>query len=170
MTGRPSTYTQDIAAEICALVVEGEILNKICRRDGMPALRTVQGWLRDRPEFAELYDRARHDRTDTWADLLIEIAEDTSKDWIEKRRPDGSSETVFNSEHVQRSKLRIDSLKWLMAKAAPRRYGEHLSVDSRSEVTMREGFDGSALSRKDRDALALLLAKARAGSEKAAQS
>ena len=41
VTGCPSTYAQDNGPETCALIVEGEILNKICRRDDMPALRPV---------------------------------------------------------------------------------------------------------------------------------
>ena len=40
---------------------------------------------------------------------------------------DGSSERVLDYEHVARSKLRVDSRKWSMSKASPRKYGESLT-------------------------------------------
>lgn len=40
-TGRPSTYTEAKAAEICRRMVEGESLRTICKAPGMPGLRTM---------------------------------------------------------------------------------------------------------------------------------
>ncbi len=39
---------------------------------------------------------------------------------------DGSTQTVLNGEHVQRSRLRVDSRKWLLSKLKPERYGDKL--------------------------------------------
>ena len=166
MTGRPSKYSPDLAAEICAQIAEGSHLAKVCRGDGMPVLRTVYNWLQEREDFAAAYDRARQVRADTWEGEIAEIADDTSQDYVDKVKPDGETYRAFDAEHVQRSKLRIDARKWLMAKAAPKKYGEHLSVDSTSEVTVREDLDLSGLTKKERDNLGVLLAKARAKSEK----
>ncbi len=37
-----------------------------------------------------------------------------------KKRPDGSKFLAFDGEHVQRSLLRVDTRKWLLAKALPK--------------------------------------------------
>jgi hypothetical protein len=61
-----------------------------------------------------------------WADETIEIADDGQNDWMERERPDGGIDVLLNGEHVQRSKLRIDSRKWLLSKLKPERYGDSL--------------------------------------------
>ncbi len=166
MNGRPSTYTEVIAAEICAQIAEGSHLAKVCKAEDMPHLRTVYRWLEALEGFAASYDRARQVRADTWEGEIAEIADDTSQDFIDKTKPDGETYRAFDAEHVQRSKLRIDSRKWLMAKAAPRRYGDHLNVQSQSEVTVREEFDGSSLTKREREVLSNLVDKARSPASK----
>ena len=37
MTGRPSTYSQEIADEVCRRLAGGESLRAICRDEGIPA-------------------------------------------------------------------------------------------------------------------------------------
>ena len=44
--GRPSSYTTEIFEEICERLCTGEPLEAICRDEGMPASRTVHGWLK----------------------------------------------------------------------------------------------------------------------------
>ncbi len=39
--GRPSLYTDALAAKICARLAEGETLRAICRDGAMPAISTV---------------------------------------------------------------------------------------------------------------------------------
>ena len=66
-------------------------------------------------------------QADHFADEIIEIADDASNDWMERERKDGSTEAVLNYEHVQRSRLRIDARKWLMARMAPKKYGDKIT-------------------------------------------
>ena len=168
MTGRPSTYSEEIAAEICAQIAEGSHLAKICKAEGMPHLRTAYRWLETLPAFAAAYDRARQVRADTWEGEISEIADDTSKDFVDKTKPDGEPYRAFDAEHVQRSKLRIDARKWLMAKGSPNRYGDHLKVDQTSEVTLKQDVDLSHLTKKEREVWSALVVKARrAAGEKA---
>ena len=75
-----------------------------------------------------MYARAREHQADAWVDELREIADDSSKDYIEVETPDGCIERRFDGEHVQRSKLRIDTIKWLVGKHAPRRFGEKIEL------------------------------------------
>ena len=47
MTGRPSVFTPEIAAEICERIAMDESLIKICESDHMPSTNTVYRWLND---------------------------------------------------------------------------------------------------------------------------
>jgi hypothetical protein len=127
--GRPSTYNGEVAAEICRRIVAGEGLRGICAEPGMPHRDTVYGWLAVHPTFSDQYARAREHQADAWADELRDIADDGRNDFMDRVVADGSVERVLDSEHVQRSKLRIDTLKWLMSKHAPRRFGDKVAVD-----------------------------------------
>jgi hypothetical protein len=77
--GRPSTYTPEIATEICNLLAAGETVNKICQRKGMPAQTTVYEWsegLNGAPlSFVENFARARKRQAETWASQTIAIAD-----------------------------------------------------------------------------------------------
>jgi hypothetical protein len=57
--GRASGYDQEVAAMICAQLMEGESLEEICREPAMPSVATVYNWLRRRPAFLEDYRFAR---------------------------------------------------------------------------------------------------------------
>ena len=123
MAGRTSEYTQEMADKICARIADGESLRAICRDDGMPQIRSVMRWLAAHPEFSQQYARAREEQADKIFDELLEIADDGRNDWIEKEQ--GS---VVDHEHVSRSKLRIDTRKWMLARMAPKKYGDATNI------------------------------------------
>lgn len=130
VTGRPSSFTQDVADTICARIAEGESLRRICRGDDMPSLQTVMNWLAKNGDFVEQYARAREAQQDAFADEILDIADDGTNDWMEKHSKDGESiGWVVNGEAVQRSRLRVESRKWLMSKLAPKKYGEKITAD-----------------------------------------
>lgn len=57
------------------------------------------------------------------ADEIKEISDDGSNDWME--RNDGENVAwVANGEHIQRSRLRVDTRKWHLSKALPKIYGD----------------------------------------------
>jgi len=93
----------------------------------MPAPSTVRSWaLDDREGFAALYSRARELQMYGIADEILEIADDGSKDI--RVTPEGR-ETV-DYEIVQRSKLKVDSRKWLLSKLLPKVYGDKIETTS----------------------------------------
>ncbi len=51
-TGRPSLYTEPLAAKICLRLAEGETLRSICRDGAMPDKATVLRWLADEGRFS----------------------------------------------------------------------------------------------------------------------
>ena len=53
---------------------------------------------------------------------MIDIADDCSKDWIEREGPDGKKFRVFDHENFRRSKRQMGALKWRISKLMPKRY------------------------------------------------
>ena len=121
------------AAKLRELILQrirdGESLRSICKDKAMPARSTVHLWLANVEGFSDHYARACEIRADVYADEILEIADDASRDWITKKNPDGSTYRVLDGEHVQRARLRIDSRKWLMSKMAPKKYGDRIELE-----------------------------------------
>lgn len=127
--GRPSEFTQETADAICEALIEGRSLRSICTDDGMPAASTVCRWLSANDEFRKQYAHAREAQADTLADETIDIADDGTNDWMERKNAEGAGGVEYNGDHVQRSRLRIDTRKWFASKLAPKKYGEKLGVE-----------------------------------------
>ena len=117
---RPTGYTAELGALICERLMNGERLTAICREDGMPHRVTVFRWLTKHPEFAAAYREARLIAWEVMAEDLLDIADDGTNDWT----TDGRGNPMLDHEHVQRSRLRVDTRKWVLAKVLPRRWGE----------------------------------------------
>lgn len=122
--GRPSEYTQEIAARICSGIADGKSLKSICEPEDMPCKATVYLWLQQKPEFLDLYVRAREDQADTLADEIIDIADDSKHDIMIVTNADGTEREVENREVVNRSRLRVDARKWVASKLKPKKYGD----------------------------------------------
>ena len=54
---------------------------------------------------------------------ILEIAADSSRDYVKKTGVDGKVTWVFDKEHFARQRLNIKALKWMLARMAPRKYG-----------------------------------------------
>lgn len=122
---RPSEFTQETADRICEGLVEGQSLRSICLADDMPSASTVCRWLAANAVFREQYAHARDAQADTLTDEMLDIADDGSNDWMEKKNAEGAVVGVeYNGDAVQRSKLRIDTRKWYASKLAPKKYGD----------------------------------------------
>lgn len=131
--GRPTKYTEKIGQEICERIAMGESVLQICRHDEkMPVARTVYLWLlrEDMAAFKKLYEAAREIQAEVFYDELNDIADDGSNDWYDKQvGEDGFTIRVFDHEHVQRSKLRVDTRKWMLARMNAKKYGDKLDID-----------------------------------------
>lgn len=128
--GRPRRYNAELAEDICRQIAEGMSLRQICKQDGMPGISTVVRWLFDEEckEFWAHYARAREIQAELLADELMDIADDSANDYMDRINNDGSKAEVLNAENIQRSRLRIDTRKWVAAKLLPKRYGEKTEV------------------------------------------
>lgn len=128
--GRPSEYTQEKADLICAMISEGCSIRTICAKDGMPSAPTFFKWLRENPEFLKQYTHAKQEQAEALIEDMLDIADDATNDWMERRNEEDTNiGWTLNGEHVQRSRLRIETRKWLASKLKPKKYGEKLDVD-----------------------------------------
>lgn len=134
---RPSGYSAARVEEVCKLIASGHSLRQIGAMEGMPDRVTVLRWLDAHEEFRTQYARAREAQAEHFADEILEIADDGTNDWMTRNQGD-ETVTVADHEHISRSKLRVDARKWLMAKMAPKKYGDKLT----QEVS---GLDGAPL-------------------------
>lgn len=132
---RRRVFTRDLADTICERLAEGESLRTICESEGMPTERAVRDWAledieksEDYEGFGSQYARAREIGYLKLADELIDIADDGSNDWM-KRKKDGNTVEVPNQEVISRSRLRVDTRKWILSKMLPKVYGDKITTE-----------------------------------------
>ena len=101
--GRSSGYDVEIAETICNRLVNRESLRAICADPAMPARATVFRWLARNDEFRRRYALARACLAEDLMDEILEIVDDSSRDYVEKT---GS----------------IKARKWTLARLAPKKY------------------------------------------------
>lgn len=124
-------YSQETADRICKGLAEGESLRAVCRDAGV-AHSSVFEWLARQPEFADQYAQAREVGYRLMAEEIIEISDDAGADVITDK--DGNQRT--DAERVARSKLRVDSRKWMLSKMLPKLYGDKLDVEHKGSVNI----------------------------------
>jgi hypothetical protein len=128
MGSRKYDFTQEIADIICDRLMGGESLRAICRDEEMPDKSTVLKWLIRIPGFDVQYARAREVQADGMVDEMLDISDDSQNDWMTKR-----GLQVPDNEAIQRSKLRIDTRRWVASKMRPKKYGDKFGADAPAE-------------------------------------
>lgn len=130
--GRPSTYTQELADQICAELAEGKSLRTVCAAKGMPALSSIFKWMREHEEFSKQYASAKQEAADALADEVLYISDTPMMGEVRTIKPDGTIE-IKQDEMLGHRRLQIDTRKWLMAKMKPKLYGDKVDVTSDGE-------------------------------------
>jgi len=137
--GRPKSRTSSeitaIQNEICSRIsTSSKSLRQICQDmikdfDKMPCYRDIVQMLADDKEFSPQYAQAKLKQADLLFDEIIEISDDSTMDmtFTEEGKP------FIDHEHVNRSRLRVDSRKFYISKILPKKYSE------KHEVTGKDG-------------------------------
>lgn len=118
---QPIEFTDEIFAEVCERMANGQGLRKICEDPEMPSRYQFLRWVEKDTGRQAKYQAAREALMDWYAEEILVIAWDSSKDTIPA---DGKKPARCDSEWVNRSRLKVDTLKFLMAKLHPKRYGD----------------------------------------------
>jgi hypothetical protein len=124
--GRPTLYNEELAALICERVATSTFgLARLCAiHNDLPEKSTINLWRYKYPEFSTQYAQAKLKQADLLAEEMLDIADDGTNDWMESFGDEGETTYRINGEHVQRSRLRIDTRKFLAAKLLPKQYGD----------------------------------------------
>ena len=129
--GRPTDFNQEMADRICDLVASTTHgLSRLCELyPDLPVKSTINLWRYKHPSFSALYAQAKIVQADLLAEECLDIADDSSNDTIID--PEGYEKA--NTEYIARSRLRVDTRKWLAAKLLPKQYGA--AVDAGKTVS-----------------------------------
>lgn len=126
---RPSDYNQELADKICGQLAEGISLRTVCLAEDMPDKSTVFRWLRTHKEFCDQYARAKEEAADAIVEEMLDIADDGTNDWMEYHSKEGESlGWKENGEAISRSRLRVDTRKWIAAKLKAKKYGDKVDL------------------------------------------
>lgn len=128
--GRPSLYTQEIVDVILEQIAGGKFLTEICDDPAMPSCSTVFKWRLDHHEFSEAYAHAREAAADKMVIETVAIADDGRNDTY----LDDDGNPRVDTDVIQRSKLRVETRKWLLARMAPKEYGDRIETHHSGEI------------------------------------
>ncbi len=95
----------------------------------MPKHVTINEWRWKIPGFSTLYAQAKVAQADLLAEECVDIADDMSRDSLTKSNREGEEYEVANTEWINRSRLRVDTRKWLASKLIPKIYGDAKRVE-----------------------------------------
>jgi hypothetical protein len=109
--GRWSTFTPELGREICERIANGESLKAVGQDPAMPCAATILRWAAEFPDFGNDYAHARQ----LMADLLFDEAREVASVWADR--------------------LRFDTIRWMTARMAPKKYCERVMVEA--EVAAR---------------------------------
>lgn len=112
----PKSVPPEVFEKICEEIASGETVLAICKQPGMPDRKMVYQAIAASEDYYNKYLRARESQMIQWEEEIVHIACDNSLD----RKDDGR----FDHDHINRSRLKVDTLKWILSKRLPKLYGE----------------------------------------------
>jgi terminase small subunit-like protein len=119
-----STYTPELGEEICRRIAAAESLKSIGEDEAMPCAATILNWARQYPAFGDAYALARQQM----ADLLFDEAREVA--------------LAATPHTVWAERLRFDTIRWMTARMAPKKYCERVIVEAEA-VAMRAREDAA---------------------------
>ncbi len=152
--GRPSTYTEELAEEICRRISNDEALTDICAEKGMPDRNTVFRWLKLHDNFAASYDEARQRQGHAVYDKLSKL----------------ESEVLDGTVDPQAANVVLRSRQWRAARMAPKNYSDkvinqHVGPDGGAIKVESTVIDPEAMTPEERKAMKAILLAAQARKE-----
>ena len=115
-------YNQ-LATDVCDLIVEKGCSTRLACKESNISRKKFYELIQTDTELGNQYARAKEIDAERFADEILEIADGSDNDYV------NTEEGVkFQSEHVQRAKLRVDTRKWLLSKRLPKKYGDKVDV------------------------------------------
>lgn len=112
---KPVQFSQSLFDQMMVDVMEGKTIREICSGPTRPSMEGFYSWVARMPERAEQYTRAREISSDGFeADILSLVR-------------------VTDPETATANKARFEMLRWIMARRAPKRYGDKQTLEHTGE-------------------------------------
>ena len=122
--GYSKEFKEELFSKVLDLIAEkGLPVYKALKECGT-SFNPFSEWLTEKKENNERYARACEIRAEYLESQMIDIADDSSNDI----KVDNNGQEIINSENIQRSKLRVETRKWLMGKLKPKKYGDKIDI------------------------------------------
>ena len=122
----PVPTPEEVFDSICADMSGGTPAYKACQAHGMHRMTFYRMIARDE-SARDKYARAKADGLDAIADEMYELADECRMGEKTKETKDGTfTET---GDMVERTRLQLDTRKWLLSKLAPKKYGDKVDID-----------------------------------------
>jgi hypothetical protein len=127
-----------ILNDIFNQIEEGKSLRKVLSEPNTITRKTFFEWIDLDKNKINQYARACEIRAEKIFDEMLDIADDGTNDFMSKMIAEDVEIQTLNSEHIQRSKLRIDTRKWTLSKMNPKKYGDKLETKNEhsGEITI----------------------------------
>lgn len=123
-------YTQEeregIFDDIIEEIIEGRAIRNILKDPGFPSASTFFKWLGETPEWEKRYAYACALRADLIFEKMLEVAENTELG--EEVTLDHNGMKVVTKDMTNHRRLKADTYKWVLAKMAPKKYGDKLDI------------------------------------------
>lgn len=136
--GRPTNFNETIARRICDLVSTHTVGYRRLEKmyDDLPYEQTVREWRLAHVNFGLQYAQAKILQAELLAEECMDIADDSRNDWMESLSDEEKGNGwKLNGDHINRSRLRIDTRKWHASKLLPKKYGDYKTQElSNTEV------------------------------------
>lgn len=130
-TGRPTKSNRAaIQAAVCKLTSTTTwslhtILTSLQKTVAdVPHYDTIRTWIATDQPFSDKYAKAKLEQLELMSEEIIDIADDSSLDMAFTEE----GKAYVDREHINRSRLRVDTRKWVLSKLLPKKYGDKLEV------------------------------------------
>lgn len=130
---RPIVFDEQIGRLVVLTLAAGASITDLCRRPGYPTPWVLRRWCDEHSDFALEIATAQQVRAGYLVDEAMMIADDDEGDYTSVICKNGEMELVFNHQHVNRAKLRVDTRKWVASRLFREAWGEskHINVDAK---------------------------------------
>ena len=127
---QPSVTRELLKEAVLQWLSDGGVLLEFCR-DNHLAASTVYRWCYKDEGFKQRFAQARIAGCEVIAERCIEVANDSSKDWIEV-----NGTMVHNKSNVQRDKLKVHVMQQFISKVNPSKYGDKIDLNHGGNIQL----------------------------------
>ena len=122
---------QAIFEDILDEIIDGRAIRNILKDKGMPRALSFFQWLKSRPDWQEQYSYACELRQELLFEKMMEIAENPETG--EEITLDHNGTKIVQKDMIQHRNLKVNTLKWQLAKLNPKKYGDKVDLTTDGE-------------------------------------